>query len=378
MNQTVDRSARHATLPDLQQLLNDQHTAKLDIVASTKSLSAECGFLRIDGTEPQISESGVTTTSGLYLPTDVCDQGLGDKLGIPPHYLRKLRSTEMFELYDANVNGWLDHHDGKRYLVRCFRGSDGKIGIARAFLSDGYKIVDHIDALYSVLEGIRDSGMRVRLSCDLTQRRMIVRVWSEEVRALAPDLLRNYRSPFTGATGADNPTVFAGFVITNSETGAGAFSITPRVIVQVCNNGMTFSADALKKIHLGGRMDEGIINWSQRTHDANLALVKSQATDAVATFLDVDYVRRKIAELEEQAGRPVVNSEATIRFVSKRLRWTEEERNTIMSHFIDSGDRTAGGIMHAVTSAAQTHADGDSAYEMEAQGVDAMKLAASL
>ena len=53
---------------------------------------------------------------------------------------------------------------------------------------------------------------------------MYVRVVCEQVQALAPALLAGYRSPFTGAAGADNPVVFSGFVITNSETGCGAFS----------------------------------------------------------------------------------------------------------------------------------------------------------
>ena len=56
---------------------------------------------------------------------------------------------------------------------------------------------------------------------------MYVRVVCEQVRALAPALLAGYRSPFTGAAGADNPVVFAGFVITNSETGCGAFTPDP-------------------------------------------------------------------------------------------------------------------------------------------------------
>ena len=61
---------------------------------------------------------------------------------------------------------------------------------------------------------------------------------------LAPALLAGYRTPFTGAAGADNPVVFAGFVITNSETGCGAFTLTPRLVVQVCRNGMTITRDA--------------------------------------------------------------------------------------------------------------------------------------
>jgi hypothetical protein len=51
---------------------------------------------------------------------------------------------------------------------------------------------------------------------------MYVRVRCEAVQVLAPALLADYRSPFTAAAGADNPVVFAGFVVANSETGCGA------------------------------------------------------------------------------------------------------------------------------------------------------------
>jgi len=70
---------------------------------------------------------------------------------------------------------------------------------------------------------------------------MYVRVVCEQVRVLAPAMLAGYRSPFTGAAGAENPVVFAGFVLTNSETGCGAFTLTPRLVVQVCRNGMTIT-----------------------------------------------------------------------------------------------------------------------------------------
>ncbi|MGH3908731.1 MAG: hypothetical protein ACRDTE_31800 [Pseudonocardiaceae bacterium] len=49
----------------------------------------------------------------------------------------------------------------------------------------------------------------------------------------------------------------------------------------------------------------------------------------------------------------------------------------ILNHFIDGADRSSGGVLHAVTSAAQTLDDADDAYEMERRGLQAMSLAAS-
>ncbi len=96
--------------------------------------------------------------------------------------------------------------------------------------------------LLAALDGVRAAGVPVTVDgCDLTDRRMYVRVACEQVRVLAPALLAGYRSPFTGATGAENPVVYAGFVLSNSETGCGAFTLTPRLVVQVCRNGLTIA-----------------------------------------------------------------------------------------------------------------------------------------
>jgi hypothetical protein len=232
-------ATRHATLADLAALLRDQQARKLDVVAPAAALRSTGARLVIDQTDPQLTPDGVTMTTGSYTPTDVCDDGLADKLGIPAAYLRRLRADHP-ALYDANVNGWLQRTD-KSYLVRCLRGDRGG-GVARAFLSSGYKIIDNLDVLVAALDGLRQSGVPAEIDgCDLTPRRMYVRVVSPAVRALAPGLLSGYRSPFTGQSGADNPVVFAGWVLSNSETGCGAFTITPRLVVQICNNGMTIT-----------------------------------------------------------------------------------------------------------------------------------------
>ena len=206
---------RNATLADLAAMLRDQQARKVDIVAGAGQIRACGGQLVIDGTDPALGEDGVTLTAGSFTPTAVCDQGIADKLGIPAAYLRKMREQRP-SLYDANVNAWLSG-DPRSFLIRCLRPAAGAgSGAARAFLSDGYKRIDNLDVLLAALDGIRDAGVPAEVDgCDLTERRMYVRVVCEQVRTLAPALLADYRSPFTGAAGAENPVVFAGFVISN-------------------------------------------------------------------------------------------------------------------------------------------------------------------
>ncbi|EFC79709.1 hypothetical protein [Parafrankia sp. EUN1f] len=154
--------------------------------------------------------------------------------------------------------------------------------------------------LLATLAGIRDAGAQTTIDgADLTDRHMHVRVRSDSVRVLTPALLRDYRSPFTGERGADNPVVWAGFVLTNSEVGAGAFSITPRLVVQVCNNGLTIARDAMRQVHLGARLEEGTVSWSRDTQRKALALVTAKVRDSVAAFLTVDYVERQLTVVRE-------------------------------------------------------------------------------
>lgn len=378
-------TARNATLADLADLLTTQQARKLDVVAGAASFRFVDGLLVVTGTEAQLDADGVTTTDGTYRPTAVFDEGLADKLGIPLGYVRRMR-TERPDLYDANANGWLagswdgEGPDPRSFMLRLFRGdTPGSEGIARAMLSDRYRIVDHLDVLTAALQGIKESGTTVAVQgCDLTERRMTVRITAPEVQALAPDLLAGYRSPFSGESGSDNPVVFAGLQLSNSETGGGAFTVVPRLVVQVCSNGMTVTTDAVRAVHVGGKLDEGVVRWSDDTQQKNLDLVAAKARDAVTTFLDVDYMRAVIRNLTAQAGARLTDPAKGVEQVGKRLGFTAEQTAGVLGHFIEGGQVTAGGVMQAVTSYAQTLADPDAAYDLEAQGIAALEVAAAV
>lgn len=368
-------TTRNATLESLADLLRDQSARKIDVVARPSALYASGGQIVIDQTVPLLGQDGVTMTAGAYRPTRVCDQGIAGKLAIPAAYLRRLREDHPV-LYDANVNGWLERDD-RKFLIRCLRGSGGT-GIARAFLSDGYKFIDSLDGLLAALDGVRQSGYPVQVTgCDLSEQRMYVHVRCDQVRVLAPVLLAGYRSPFTGASGAGNPVISAGFMITNSETGCGAFRVTPRLVARVCDNGMTITRQSVKAVHLGERLDEGI-QWSAETSDKLLALLTSKTRDAVRSFLDPAWVERAVRALETEAGHPVAEPGEAIRVISTELRFTEAQQKDILRHFFLGTDLTAGGVMHAITSVAQTIYDPDVAHDMEAAALRGLHLAAAL
>lgn len=367
MSSVTPDYARNATLEDLSHMLEDQQTRKVDFVAPASSLRSRRGVLRVRDVEPYIDDDGVTTATGFYLPTAICDEGLADKLGIPLQYLRKLRA-EHTPLYDDNINGWLQR-DNRSFLLRTFRGDEEGVdrdnpGIARAFLSNRFAIMDNLDALLAALDGVRQAGVPVQVAgCDLTERRMTVRVECPEIRALAPTLLAGYNSPWRHTTG-DNPVVFAGLVLSNSETGGGAYTITPRVTVEVCKNGMTMSRDAMRAVHLGGILTDGTVKWSAETQSRAVALVRSKTVDAVRSFLSQEYLDATVAQMDERAGESVDTVEHVER-ITKGLSFTQEQTTDILSYFIKGGQMTLGGVVNATTAYAQVVEDPETASMLE-------------
>lgn len=379
----IDETIRNAGLQDIANLLESQRARAVDVVASSAAIRSERGTIQVDGVgDAVLTEDGVTTTSGLFVPNSVAVDGIASSLGIPTAYARKMHENRP-DLFDANVNGWL-HGDGtggadrRKFLVRCLRDADGTpTGTMRAWLSNKYKVIDNYDVLMASLQGLREAtDQQVVVNADLTERRMYIHVTVPSIEATARGLLRRYRAP-GGDLGRDNPGIVAGLVITNSEVGLGAFNVTPRMMVLVCTNGLVMQKDALRKIHAGSSLDEGVINWSTETMEHTLKLIKSQTADAVRTFLSREYVESKIAELEASSEVKVEDPQATVQRVAKTVGFTKDQAAGILSSFIDGADMTSGGVLHAITAYAQTQ-DGDTAHDMEMQAVPAMLAAAAV
>lgn len=384
-------SSRNASLQDLADLLKRQDAMKVDVVAPATAISSRNGLIHVKGAEAQITEDGVTAVDGVYRPTTVFDEGIAEKLNVPLKYVRRMR-LERPDLYDANVNGLLHGRkrisngeqeilypaDPRTFTFRGFRGQDGEPGIARALLSDRYGFNDNSDVVFATLDGVRASGIDALVDrCSLTDRKMYLRIKAPGVTAMAEELLKNYRSPFNGRTGNECPVVFAGIVASNSETGCGAFTLAPQIIIEVCDNGLTLTKDIMRDVHIGGRMDEGVVRWSADTSAKNLALITAKTRDAVTQFLNPEYIRANVAELERKSGVEIADPAATVKQIGKKLLFSEEQMAGVLSFFCKSGQATAGGMLQAVTAYAQTIEDADVAYKLESKGVEVMYLAAA-
>lgn len=377
---TTPLTARATDLATLHGILQQQHVAKYDVVAGPGAIHSRDGRIVIAADEPILGPDGVTTEVTLD-PLDVFLGGAASRLDVPIKYLRRMRDAgdpEATALLDANLNHWLSRPGAGPWLVRGFLPPGESTGVARAFLSNKHGGLDNLDVLMAAMDGIRESGVRVEArSCDLSEKRMRVRMEAPEIQAMAPHFLSSYRSPFDGRSGADLPVITGGIAVDNSETGNGATNIYPFLTVQVCKNGMTRTEGAWRKVHLGARMDEGRVNWSDDTKRKNVELIAAQARDAVSAFLTPEFVEGVVAEIEEKSGAPVTDPQGTLTRVSKELAFTAEESALILADFISGADPTAGGVMNAVTSAAQRVTDPERAAVLEDSAFEALTLAAA-
>jgi hypothetical protein len=381
MTATTD-IARNAELNDLIPLLERQHETKYDVVVPSTHLSFEGGHLRIvDGTTT-LDVDGVGFGDVTLSPTAGTDNQIAQTLGIPGrYYKRMLEDGELgMALLDENVNHWIEQSN-RNWFVRGFLETGVTHGIARAFLSDRDQVIDHLDAVTAVLEGVRHAGIEpstLRLSGDLTENRLRLKIDAPEVRALAPEFLARYR-PSNGAPNYFGPpeAISAGIVMSNSETGGGAFSLAPQITILVCSNGMTRTADAVRRVHLGGRMGEGQIEWSANTQRANLNLIQGQAADAVTAWLSEDYLVGVAAELDEQGSKLLDRPHEVVDSIGEDLGYTETERLGVLDYFTRGGDTSSGGVVNAFTAFARDLEDPERAIEIEEEAFTILARAAS-
>jgi hypothetical protein len=405
---------RHATLDDMVTILRNQHARKIDLVMSASAMRFRDGRLVIRGQESVLEDDGVTDPNGTYTPTRTADTTLAARLDIPGRYLYRLR-TERPDVYDFTLNrllGGLTRRgadgtpevvylaDDRNFLARLFRDDETQAGVLRAVLSDRYGIVDNLDVLMATLRGIQQAGVTAEVrDCDLTDARMNVKIYSPQVQALAPNLLAAYRNPFQanpefararggeaevehwrriaaregqGYERGQEPVAFAGFRVTNSETGGGACTLTPEVWIKICKNGLTLPLLAERNVHLGARMEQGV--WNPEVQAKALDLIVAQVKQRVTEWMSSEWLTAQVAEIESKAGKPVTTPAQTIKRLAKSLTWTQAEQEGILAHFTVGAQLTAGGVANAITSYSQTLGNADRAADLDDQAVKAMDL----
>jgi hypothetical protein len=293
--------------------------------------------------------------------SDLVHDQLADYAGIPtPYYRRMLAETP--DLLASNANTWLQKGDGRR-LVRTAL-NDQEQPIARAFLSDRYRPLDHFQLMEAVLPLLHEQGIRIE-SCELTEKRLYLKAVSERI---------------TGEVKVGE-TVMAGIIVSNSEVGFGALGIQPLVYTLRCTNGLVVEDSSLRQHHVGRRHgdpgDSDIRHLlSDETRSADDRAFFLKVRDVAKAALDEGAFRRQVERLKIAAGTPINsnNIERVVEVTAKRFGLTDEEGAGVLAHLIRGGDLSHWGLCSAVTRFSQDVGSYDRATELERIGGKLVEL----
>lgn len=376
-NEQVENLGLNALVERLQA----QQLKKRDLVIPASCLRMENGNVVITNSNPQVtnafndllSDTGITQIQTaaneiVLTPNEIGYSQIAEKLKIPLGYFDRMRTGNVV-LLDQNVNGWLAK-DTRSFFVRTFVDAEERTGILRSFLSSTYRVIDNLDVLIAALNAVKESGVDLQIqTCSLTDSRMYVRMIAPTIYHEAEALVRNYVTPGNEDRTTDF-RVFSGIVISNSETGMGTYQVSPYGIVSACKNGMIWRGDAMRRTHLGAKMDDfTVVSWSKETKLRNMELILSQTRDAVKTFVSPEYLGAKIREIENKKIA-LTHPVAAVNNVCADLGYSEEKKGAILDYFLRSGDLSSFGITQAMTYYAHANAGADERFEMEYQAVE--------
>ncbi len=339
------------TLQELNIDLEQKRSVTADYIADAKQMQYTDEALLL-----------IKTPAGdkVYRPTKVASDQIASKLKIPAQYFQRMEREKPALLAD-NVNGWLRDLESNLF-IRTYEQPTGNV--FRAFLSEHYKVMDNYDVLHAFLNAIYESGQIVDVvQAQTTDSRLYVKVLGQ-FEADANNLLSTYRNPMTNTK---DVIAKIGIEMTNSEVGKGAFQLMPFLYFNCCTNRLKIMDGRLRKIHLGGAYkDEGEqMEWSNKTKLLTEQLITSQVQDCVSQFLTPQYLEQSIQSFSELAEYKLQHPIAAVNNVTKFGNYSDERKEAVLDFFVRSGDRSAFGIIQALTFEAHTNEDADVVYDAE-------------
>lgn len=341
------------TIQELAAEILRQKDSKEDYIVSTRRLQMEPSgtdvVLRV------LDENAGDRIEPLDIGPNAHRQ-IGTHLSIPVKYYEKMRE-ENPELLTVNVNSWFERSDSQRML----RVLDGK---ARAFLSNRYLRLDHLQIAEAVLPIIGEIPDARFESCQITEDRMYIKV-------VNPRLQQEV---------VPGDIVQAGVIISNSEVGLGSVNIQPLVYRLVCSNGMVVNDAQTRRNHVG-RVNEATENYqlySDKTLEADDKAFAMKIQDTVRAV--VDEVRfTQVVNLMKDAKDARMNTAdvpGVVKLVSRDFHITEEESSGVLQRLIEGNDLTLYGLSNAVTRHSQDVEDYDRATALEGIGYNILSMPA--
>jgi len=341
-------------LTELAAELERQKSVKRDFIADTRKLAmaADVAAVLIDKVR--------------YPITPYAERQLAGKLDIPAPFYDRMKGKHP-DLLSNMVNGLFEREPAQHML----RTLDGNV---RAVLSNGYRPIDNFDFADAVLPVLMKSGVQVE-SCAITEQKMYIKV-------LCPWLDRELPVPEGLKMGVGHTfflrRIIGAVVFSNSETGAGALSISPGIFERQCTNLAVFKDEGFGKIHVGKKtqaVDAVAEYLSDATRKLDDAALWARVKDVTMATMDgrvMDKIQQKMLEARGDAieGDPA----RVVEVFAKQNQLNESERGGLLKHLVDSGEMTRYGLQWAVTRLAGDVESYDRASELERLGGQVIEL----
>lgn len=331
-----------ATIDKLYTELQRQRASRQDLVADTRSLTVET----LNGKSIlSVTAKGKTLK---YPIGDLAHRQIAERLKIPFAYYDRMR-LEYPRLLDTNINSWLQRNPENRML----RILDGRL---RAFLSSRYRRLDHLELLEAIIPEINQMKGATIESMGITETNLYIKVVNKTLKAeITP-----------------GDVVMSGFVISNSEVGKGAINVSPLVYRLVCKNGLIINEFANRKYHAGRTVedtDSAYELYSDQTMALDDAAYFSKAADIVRTAVNETQFNQVVDRLRQSRNiNTGKNPIQTVEVLSQRFVLNDQEKASVLMHFLRAGDSSLYGLTNAVTRASQDTKDYNRATEMEKIG----------
>lgn len=355
INENQKEKTKMSEIRKLVDELERQKQSKYDVVVSSDNLIvfSDGNTIKMDVTFQNSDGLNINKKHPL---TDWAHSQVAEKTGIPMKYYRRMQDEGKLDLLSQNINTWLPTKEQR--LVRVL---DGQV---RALLSDGYYPIDNYDVLFSTLEEVKKVKEQFGINIDVKQAR--ITDTKMYIKFTSPDLSDEIMKFRDGRT----EPVEGGIIISNSEVGNGAFSVSPFINVLVCSNGLV-SDNKLRRVHIGRKLDAGVINWSGKTRQLEDEVLFSKIKDMINQTFNPDIFHKWVDEINGVATTEVPKPSIAIDNIISHFEMPKSKKDDLLNEFTNNAPETGNtqwGISMAVTRLAQKEENYEDQIKMEEIG----------
>ena len=312
-------------LRSLLERVRDDESHKVDFMANTTDLQFNACTSSHASQVPGpriIAESKGGMPTNTFIVNDVCLDQITIDAGLSLKDGRRL-SKDYPEEYSTLINAiW--QQEPKIKLQRTYE-THSHNDIARAWLSNKYKVFDHAHMIESVMESIANSDAQWKIT-----------------RGVVTDknMYMQFKSELAVAEPAVGDRMALGLNISNSETGKGSIVISQMMFTLACLNGMQTgqSLSRIRRPHLGkarGWEPGELQHLRQDTIDAHNHATRLEIRDQMSYMSNTESFDEAIRQMELAHSRTVDDQPAeTVERLGQVLKLNESQTKSVLDGLI--------------------------------------------